>query len=99
MSQDVLACPVLVIPRPAPEASQSASGVHNQRRIEIKINHFNGHDSRGGILPTVGLIQEIEDPAALSAGRGLEEGLLMGKVCLIRQGRTLWLGSQTNSAW
>lgn len=93
------ACPVLVIPRPAPGASQSAAGVHSQRRIKIKINQFNGHDSKCGILPVVGLIQEIEDPAALSTGRGLEEGLLMGKVCLIRQGRTLWLGSHTNSAW
>lgn len=61
MSQDNPACPVLVIPRPDLGASESVPGVHSQRRIEIKINHFNGHDSRCGIVPIVGLTQETEE--------------------------------------
>lgn len=55
------ACSVLVTMRPALGASGSASGVHSQRRIKIKINQFDGHDSRCGILPVVGLVQEIEE--------------------------------------
>lgn len=54
-----MSCPV--IPRPALGASGSVSGVCSQRRIKIKINQFNGHDSRCGILPIVGLTQEIEE--------------------------------------